>query len=120
MLSVPCIAGDEVCGDYPRAQLLEMNDRFVYAVEAAFAAGLESRVAAAATVNFRNGKAAAIEGAIEGAFALLVSRRGEMSGRARTGIGRVTCSRFPGAGDAGRAAPGLSAGELTACRASLG
>ena|SRR6516162_10886741 len=58
MLFVPCLPGDEVCGDYTREQLIEMNDRFVAAVEATFAAGLESPSAAQATVKV-NGKQAA-------------------------------------------------------------
>src|SRR5262245_45749389 len=43
-------SGDEVCGTWTRSQLLEMDERFVGAVEAAFQAGGESRAAASATV----------------------------------------------------------------------
>ena len=40
---------DGQCGTWTRDQLEEMNDRFVAAMELAFAKGLESRAAAAAT-----------------------------------------------------------------------
>jgi|SRR5262245_13234654 len=70
------LSGD---GLWPRDRLEEMNRRFVAAIELAFAKGLESRAAAAATVGFRNGKAAAIEGAIEGAWNLLNSKKGEVT-----------------------------------------
>jgi hypothetical protein len=45
--------GDELQGDWTRGELLEMDARFVAAVEAAFQAGLESRAAARATVKSR-------------------------------------------------------------------
>ena len=66
-------------GLWTRDELERMNASFVVAVEAAFAAGLESRVVAGATVAFRNGNAAAIESAIEGAWDLLCRRAGEVS-----------------------------------------
>ena len=75
-------SGDEVCGAWTRSQLLEMDDRFVAAIEAAFRAGGESLAVARATVSFRNGKvgkAAAIEGAIEGAWDFLCSKGGQVS-----------------------------------------
>ena len=51
MLFVPPISDlDGQCGTWTREQLSQMNDRFVAVVELAFAKGLESRVAAAATV----------------------------------------------------------------------
>src|SRR5215472_7181876 len=65
MLFVPCLPGDEVCGDYTREQLLEMNNRFVAAVEAAFAAGLESSSAARATVKVNGKQRLTEEGTIE-------------------------------------------------------
>jgi len=50
MLFVPLFSElDGQCGDWSRDQLLDMDSRFVAAVEAAFRAGLESRTAAAAT-----------------------------------------------------------------------
>jgi hypothetical protein len=54
-----------VCGDYTREQLIEMNDRFVAAVEAAFAAGLESPSAARATVKVNGKQRLTEEGTIE-------------------------------------------------------
>src|SRR5262249_5885969 len=53
-----------LCGDgvWPRDRLLTMDASYTAAVERAFELGLESRAAAAATVSFRNGKAAALEG----------------------------------------------------------
>src|SRR5215813_10566995 len=51
MLFVPPIGDlDAQSGLWSREQLLEMDSRFVAALEAAFAKGLESRAAAAATV----------------------------------------------------------------------
>src|SRR5262249_19131538 len=68
-------------GTWSRQELEAMDAAFVARVEAAFAAGLESRVAAAATVRVghRNGKDAAIESAIEAAWDLLVSKRGDIA-----------------------------------------
>ena len=43
-------SAEEVCGDYTRERLEAMDAAFVAAVELAFAKGLESRVAAAASV----------------------------------------------------------------------
>src|SRR5262249_61253427 len=76
MLFVPCLPGDEVCGDYTREQLLEMNDRFVAAVETAFEAGLGSRAAAAATYSrsAMNGKRCA-EAVIEAAWLWFVDAK---------------------------------------------
>jgi len=67
-----------LCGDgvWPRDRLLAMDASYTAAVERAFELGLESRAAAAATVSFRNGKAAALEGALEGAWNSLISKRG--------------------------------------------
>lgn len=59
------LSGD---GLWPRDQLEQMDASFVAAVERAFALGLESRVAAAATVVFRNGSQRLEEAAIEGAW----------------------------------------------------
>jgi hypothetical protein len=54
-------SSDELEGEWPRARLIEMNDRFVAALELAFAKGLESRAAASATVRVgRNDREAAI------------------------------------------------------------
>jgi len=82
---------DEVCGDWTRDRLEEMNKNFVAAVERAFELGLESRAAAAATVVFRNGKAAAIEGAIEGAWDFLCSKGGQVSASEVVGYVRARC-----------------------------
>src|SRR5262249_24886594 len=84
-------SGDEVCGAWTRSQLLEMDDRFVAAVMAAFQAGDESLAAARATVSFRNGKAAAIEGAIEAAWDLLCSKKGEMAASEVVAFVRERC-----------------------------
>ena len=90
-----------LCGDgvWPRDRLLTMDAS--YAVERAFELDLESRAAAAATVSFRNGKAAALEGALEGAWNSLISKRGEMAAsevvayvRARCPGVDVLCIRF--------------------------
>jgi len=56
---------DEVCGVWSRDQLEEMDRRFVAAMELAFAKGLESRAAAAATyaVNGKQHTEAVIEAA---------------------------------------------------------
>jgi len=74
-------SADEQCGDYTRAELEEMDAAFVAAVEAAFQAGLESRAAASATVRFKSlsGREAKIESAIEAAWDLLSSKRGDMT-----------------------------------------
>jgi hypothetical protein len=88
-------SGDEVCGAWTRSQLLEMDDRFVAAVEAAFRAGGESLAVARATVSFRNGKvgkAAALEGAIEAAWDLLCSKKGQMSASEVVAFVRARCS----------------------------
>jgi len=81
MLFVPPIGDlDAQSGLWSREQLLEMDSRFVAALEAAFAKGLESRAAAAATVRIdQNGREAAIESAIEAAWDRLCSAKGEMS-----------------------------------------
>ena len=78
-------------GLWPRDRLLSMDASYVAAVEAAFAAGLESRAAAAATVSFRNGKAAALEGALEGAWNSLISKRGEMAASEVVAYVRARC-----------------------------
>ena len=59
MLFVPPISDlDGQCGTWTREQLSQMNDRFVAAMELAFAKGVESRAAAGATYsrNATNGK----------------------------------------------------------------
>jgi len=83
MLFVPCLPGDEICGDYTHEQLLEMNNRFVAAVETAFEAGLESRAAAAATYfrNVTNGKQRT-EAVIEAAWCWFVDARFEATAAA--------------------------------------
>src|SRR5262249_36409371 len=60
------LLSDDELGDglWSHQQLLEMNDRFVAAVELAFAKGLESRASASAIVKM-NGKQRADEIAIE-------------------------------------------------------
>src|SRR5262245_32662826 len=78
-------------GLWSRAQLERMNAQYVAAVERAFELGLESRAAAAATVSFRNGTAAAIEGAIEAAWDLLCSRKGEMAASEVVAFVRERC-----------------------------
>jgi hypothetical protein len=92
-----------LCGDgvWPRDRLLTMDASYTAAVERAFELGLESRAAAAATVSFRNGKAAALESALEGAWNSLISKRGEMAAsevvayvRARCPGVDVLCIRF--------------------------
>jgi len=75
MLFVPPFSLDsaeEVCGDYTRERLEAMDAAFVAAVELAFAKGLESRVAAAASVRvgYRNGQQYT-EAAIEEAWRYL-------------------------------------------------
>jgi hypothetical protein len=70
-----------LCGEglWSRDRLLAMDASYTAAVERAFELGLESRAAAAATVSFRNGKAAAVESAIGAAWNSLRDRKGEMS-----------------------------------------
>src|SRR5262245_36098092 len=82
------LSGD---GLWPRDRLEQMDASFVAAVERAFELGLESRAAAAATVSFRNGTAAAIEGAIEAAWDLLCSRKGEMAASEVVAFVRERC-----------------------------
>src|SRR5215831_5747690 len=82
------LSGD---GLWSRDQLEQMNASFVAAVERAFELGLESRAAAAATMAFRNGKAAVIESAIEAAWDLISSRRGEVSASEVLGFVRERC-----------------------------
>src|SRR5262245_20018792 len=68
---------DELDGGWPREQLLEMDGRFTARVEAAFQAGLESRVAAAATVRVghRNGgRQRAEEAVVESAWVWFCQR----------------------------------------------
>ena len=79
MLFVPCLPGDEVCGDYNCEQLLEMNNRFVAVVQAAFAAGLESRAAAEKTVNVNGRQRLTEEGTIELAWRFFVAAKFEMT-----------------------------------------
>jgi hypothetical protein len=82
-----------LCGDgvWPRDRLLTMDASYTAAVERAFELGLESRAAAAATVSFRNGKAAALEGALEGAWNSLISKRGEMAASEVVAYVRARC-----------------------------
>jgi hypothetical protein len=61
------------------------------AVQRAFELDLESRAAATATVSFRNGKAAAIEGAIEAAWDLLCSKKGQMLASEVVAFVRARC-----------------------------
>src|SRR5262249_12029576 len=72
---------DELDGTWSREQLLEMDGRFTAAVERAFGLGLESRAAASATVRigFRNGKDAAVEGAIEAGGRERCRNKGDIS-----------------------------------------
>ena len=88
MLFVPAkiLALDEElsCGNgiWSRSELLEMDARFCEALERAFANGTESRAAARATVrigSLRNGKGAVIESAIQAAWDLVCSKKGEMA-----------------------------------------
>src|SRR5262249_5447247 len=79
MLFVPCIPGDEVCGDWTRDELEQMNASFVEAVERAFELGLESRAAAAATVNVNGKQRLTEEGTIELAWRFFVAAKFEMA-----------------------------------------
>jgi hypothetical protein len=74
-------------GVWPRDRLLAMDASYVAAVERAFELGLESRAAAGATVSFRNGKAAAIEGA----WNSLISKRGEIAASEVVAYVRARC-----------------------------
>jgi hypothetical protein len=79
-------------GVWPRNRLEQMNAAFVAAVEAALEAGSESLVAARATVQVdRNGKAAAFEGALEGAWKSLCERKGQMLAFEVVGYVRERC-----------------------------
>src|SRR5262249_29182078 len=70
------------CPLWPRARLVAMDAAFTGAVEAAFSSGHESSVAASATVRVgRDGRAAAIEAAIQAAWDLLCSKRGDLTAR---------------------------------------
>src|SRR5262252_1734177 len=74
---------DEVEGNWSREQLETMNAVFVARVEAAFVAGLESRLAAAATVQVKsslNGSRwRAEEAAIEAGWKFLCSKQGDLA-----------------------------------------
>jgi len=74
---------DEVEGNWSREQLERMNDAFVSVVERAFELGLESRLAAAATVQVKsslNGsRRRAEEAAIEAAWKFLCSEQGDLA-----------------------------------------
>ena len=85
------LSGD---GLWLRDRLEQMDASFVAAVERAFELKLESRASAAATVSFRSGKAAALEGALEGAWNSLISKRGEMAASEVVAYVRARC---PGA-----------------------
>src|SRR5262249_6990258 len=97
MLFIPSILDldpDLCSGTWTLEQLLAMDAAFTGAVEAAFSAGLESRSAAAATVRIgRNGKEAAIEGAIEAGWQELCRRQGEA---AFSEIVQFVRARLPG------------------------
>jgi|307.fasta_scaffold384625_2 hypothetical protein len=82
------LSGD---GLWLRDRLEQMDASFVAAVERAFELKLESRASAAATVSFRNGKAAALEGALEGAWNSLISKRGEMAASEVVAYVRARC-----------------------------
>jgi hypothetical protein len=73
----PALDLDEQCGVWNREQLVQQNDRFVAAVEAAFQAGHESRAAARATVQIGRSGAVDVERAIEAAWQWFVSNRDE-------------------------------------------
>lgn len=77
MLQRPA-SGDEVCGVWSRSQLLEMDERFTARVEAAFAKGLESRTAAARTVEVGKKRVTESE-AIQRAWDWLWDKKGEAS-----------------------------------------
>jgi hypothetical protein len=66
-------------GLWSSAQFEAMDATFVAAVELAFRLGGESRGAAGAIGSSRNGREAAIEGAIEGAWNMLCHNKGEMA-----------------------------------------
>src|SRR5262249_47470687 len=78
---------------WTRSQLLEMDDRFVAAVMAAFQAGGESLAAAGAAGRFRNGKAGGVGGGVGGGGNLLRGKKG--GGRGGGGVGGVR-ARCPG------------------------
>ena len=65
---------DDLHGDWPREQLVQMDNLFTAAVERAFELGLESRAMAAATIRFR--RRLAEESAIQAAWNWL---RGNMA-----------------------------------------
>src|SRR5262245_39808823 len=65
---------DEVEGNWSRAQLEAMDATFVARVEAAFQAGLESRVAARATVVWNGGRQLAEEAVVESAWVWFCQR----------------------------------------------
>jgi hypothetical protein len=52
-LGVLCEPDDELDGAWSREQLVDMNARFVAALEQAFACGLESRESAASEIKLR-------------------------------------------------------------------
>jgi hypothetical protein len=96
MLFVPPVFDlDEAlsCGDglWPRDRLLAMDASYTAAVERAFELGLESRAAARATISFRNGKVAVLEGALEGAWKNLCSKQGEVTAAEVVAYVRARC-----------------------------
>src|SRR5262249_935898 len=97
MLFVPPILDlDGQCGDWTRDRLEEMNKNFVAAGERAFELGLESRIAAVATVSFRNGKAAAGGGGVGGGGEVLWGERvgGRVGGVSGMCVSDVLASMF--------------------------
>jgi len=83
-------SGDEVCGVWTRSQLFEMNERFIAAVEAAFQAGLESRVAARSTFRAKS-REEVIEAAIEQAWLWLWEKAGNVSSAEVVEFVRTRC-----------------------------
>lgn len=91
MLQRPA-SGDEVCGVWNRGQLLEMDERFCRAMEAAFVSGGESRTAASATVQVRpRVTAEAVEAAIEAAWVWLWEKAGNVSSAEVMEFARARC-----------------------------
>jgi hypothetical protein len=88
------LPGDELQGDWSRAQLLEMDGRFTAAVEAALASGLESRTAASATIQVgrRRVKEEAIEAAVEGAWLWFWQKDADVSFADVVSFARARCA----------------------------
>jgi hypothetical protein len=86
--------GDERHGDWTRAELAEMDGRYVAAVEAAFEEGLESRAAAAATVRVTKPTE---EEAIEAAWKFLWEKDGDLPFAAIVEFVQARCPNVPAA-----------------------